>query len=459
MSEWLSRIWNYKTSEKEGSSLRRQTVKALGVFFVLMILFTLLSRAATTFTMTEVVVEAPQRRSIDHFVRQEGVIEGDEVRGIFSLSGLRIGEVNVGAGTHVEVGTPLLTVEMEHLNERIRELETQLQIADLSISDLEHKEYLAQQQGETNLARAYEDHAYVVAAENRSVNNAFIEMENARIALVHATDETHRLLREAFEGSQRAYQGALAQRDEQIVVSHRRIEDAGSEPTRNSALEIAKLERERTEITLQDYLLLREQNGRVISPMNGTVVSLEGSVVVGGLTPVTAMMQIADTEAGFIFVATIGRDEQRHVSVGDRVTLELARGGNISDLTIDTMTRNNHDEELMDIGVRLPADEQIRLYDLATMRVEGESRIFSTTIPISALHIGGGGAPDFVLVVREENTILGTQIVVDQVAVTVQDRSEQFVAVGDFDLSNDQRIIVFSEREVRAGDRVLIAGN
>jgi multidrug efflux pump subunit AcrA (membrane-fusion protein) len=456
MVEWLKKIWNFKSKE-ENVSLRKQTVKALGIFFVLLIMFTLLSRVANTFTMTQVVVETPTRRSIDQFVRQEGTIEANQVRGIFALNGLRIGEVNVTAGSNVDIGTPLLTVEISHLDEIIEDLKIQLQIADLNISDIEHSQYQANQEKATELARAYEDLNHVVTVGNASVIDAFMFMENARVALGNATDETSEALKEVFWASQRTYQDALTARDEQIRASNRRIEDARIEPTQNSAIEIAILERERIELSLQDYLLFREQNGMVISPMNGIVVSLDASVVVGGLTPITAIMQIADVETGFIFMATIGRDEQRHISQGDRVTLELARGDSITDLTIDTMTRNSLDDELMDVKVIVPADDRIRLHDLATMRAEGESTIFSTTVPVSALHRGGAGVPDFVLVVREENTILGTQIVVDEVAVTVHDRNERFVAVGDFELNNDQRVVVFSEREIRDGDRVLLA--
>jgi biotin carboxyl carrier protein len=458
MREQIKNIWNFKISEKKETSLRSKAFKALGVFFLLILLFTLLSRAATTFTMTEVVVEFPQRRSIDHIVRQEGVIEAGEVQGIFVHSGLNIGEVNVTSGTSVEVGSPLITVDMNHLNDIIAGLENQLKVADLNISDLEHNEYLAQQQTDTDLIRAREDLNRVIAMENAQVTEAFITMENARIALVESDDETERGKREAFEAAQRAYLNALEGRDEQIRVSNRRVQDAENQPLQNSGLEIARLEREGIQTTLQDYLLLREKNGVVVSPMNGTVISLDAGVVVGGMTPSTAAMQIADTQGGFIFVTTIDRDTQRHISLGDEVTLELARGGSIPNLTIDNMTRNNHDDEMMDIRVRLAADDNIRLYDLATMRVEGDSRIFSTTIPISALHRGGAGEPDFVLIIREETTILGSQMVVDRVAVTVQDNNERFAAVGDHELTGDQRVVTFSEREVRSGDRVLLAG-
>jgi hypothetical protein len=63
-----------------------------------------------------------------------------------------------------------------------------------------------------------------------------------------------------------------------------------------------------------------------------------------------------------------------------------------------------------------------------------------------------------VLVIREENTILGSQLVLDRVPVTVQDKNESFVAIGDHDVAGSQRIVVFSEQEVREGDRVLLRG-
>ena len=455
MLEQSKKLWNYENKEKKKNSLRKQTFKALAVFFLLIFIFTLLSRGATTLTLAEVMVETSGRRSIDHVVGQEGTIEAGKVRGIFTLGGLNVGEVSVAPGSHVEIGAPLLRVEMSHLNEKIDDLETQLKIADLNISDREYNQALAQEKAATELTRAYEDHNRTIAVANAQVTEAFIAMENARIDLFYSDSESERSLREAFEGTQRAYQNALSQREEEIRVSNRRIEDAHRDPLQDSTIQVARLERERIEIILSDYLMLREQEGIVVSPMNGTVVSLDVSVVVGSITPVTAIMQIADIEAGFIFAATINREQQRHISVGDLVTLELTRGDNLSDMTVDLITRNEQDDEKMDVKVRLPVNDQIRLYDLATMRVEGESRIFSTTIPLSALHKGADGRP-FVLVVREESTILGVQMIVDSVFVTVQDRNDSLVAISDHELSSDQQIVVFSEREVSAGDRVLI---
>ena len=498
--ERLELIWNYE-GRKDGSSLRKKTFKALGVFFLLMLLFTLLSRAANTFTMSEVVVDTSQRRSIDHFVRQEGTIEVDEVRGIFVLGGLNIGGVSVAVGNTVEVGTPLITVDMNHLNEKIAEMETQLEIADLLIADAVQNQSLTNQQRHTEQTRAQEDYSRLQSVQNSQVSEAFLLMENARAALddflnqpitinppsindneestntsqesidgsqdssdnignneSENRQETERMLREVYEAARIAYEKALQQRDGQLVEGYRRIQDANLPLGQNSSIEIAKLERETLENTLEAYIRLQENDGIITSPMDGIIVSLDAGVVVGGITPQTAMMQIADGDAGYIFVAIIPREEQRHISEGDTVTLEPMRGERIPNLTVETITRNQQDDEKMDIRVRVPAHEDIRLYDMATMIVEGESRIFSTTIPLSALHKGGVGEPDFILLVREENTILGSQLVVDRLPVTVQDKNDSFVAIGDHELSSEQQFIVFSENEVRAGDRVLMPG-
>lgn len=469
MSKWLNRVWNFEMKE-EKVSLRKQTFKALGVFFVLMILFTLLSRAASTLTMAEVTVERPGRRTLDHFVRQEGTIEVDEVRGVFAKSGLVIDQVNVSLGATVEVGTPLITVKMSYLSERIAELETRLQIVDLQISDSLYNQSLEYKRRYLEQNRAREDYNHLVAVQDQQVTEAFIAMENAWLALVdfinqpvyedevEAHREMERSLRDAYDSAWRAYQTALTAREGQLRLGERQIEDANAPASQNSAVEIAKLERNSIETTLQSYLALYEANGVIYSPMDGIVTSLDSSVVVGGFTPQTAIMHIADVNAGYVFIATIGRDEQKHVSIGDQVTLELARGDRIADLHIETITRNPQDDEKMDVLVRVPINDNIRLYDMATMIVAGEARIFSTTIPLAALHKGGPGEPDFVLVVREENTILGSQMVVDRVAVTVQDKNHDFAAIGDHELTSEQQFVVFSERPVTAGDRVLVSG-
>ena len=469
MATRLSRIWNFETKE-EKTSLRKQTFKALCMFFVLMILFTLLSRAASTLTMAEVTVERPGRRALEHFVRQEGTIEVDEVIGVFAKSGLIIDQVNVSSGTTVEVGTPLITIKMGHVRERIAELETRLQIADLQIADALYNQSLYEKRRYLEQNRAREDYNHLVTVQDQQVNEAFIAMENAWLALVDfvnqpiyedeldAFNEMERSLRDAYDSAWRAYQSALTAREGQLRSGERQIEDASSPVSQNSAIKIAELERNDIEVTLQSYLTLYEAHGVIYSPMDGIITSLDSSVVVGGFTPQTAIMHIADANVGYVFVATISREEQRHVSMGDEVILELVRGDRIKDLYIETITRNPQDDDIMDVLVRVPANDKVRLYDVATMIVAGEARVFSTTIPLAALHKGGHGEPDFVLVVREENTILGSQMVVDRVAVTVQDKNHDFAAVGDHELTSEQQFVVFSERPVTAGDRVLISG-
>lgn len=78
--------------------------KALGIFFGVMALFTLLSRAVYQQETAVVQTASPMGGTINHTVRMQGKTTQKQALAVTTLPGLRIGAVLVSEGEQVKAG-------------------------------------------------------------------------------------------------------------------------------------------------------------------------------------------------------------------------------------------------------------------------------------------------------------------------------------------------------------------
>lgn len=76
-------------------------------------------------------------------------------------------------------------------------------------------------------------------------------------------------------------------------------------------------------------------------------------------------------------------------------------------------------------------------------------------MPLSALR--ADGMDYYVLVLKENETFLGTEYSVEKRQVMVQDKNEEYVAFQENPLSEEEEVVTLSDKEVRPGDTVRMA--
>lgn len=89
--------------------------------------------------------------------------------------------------------------------------------------------------------------------------------------------------------------------------------------------------------------------------------------------------------------------------------------------------------------------------------IQKESQAYQTCIPLSALNEEQGRY--FVYVAEEEESVMGKEMVVRKVNVTVIEKNESYAALTEGALTSDQKIIVNSNKEIQEGSRVRIQEN
>lgn len=68
----IKKIWNYKRENNTESSLRKKAVKGFVLFFVLITVFTVLSRAADSMTIPKVVKAYSSKKNLEFSVSATG---------------------------------------------------------------------------------------------------------------------------------------------------------------------------------------------------------------------------------------------------------------------------------------------------------------------------------------------------------------------------------------------------
>lgn len=256
-------------------------------------------------------------------------------------------------------------------------------------------------------------------------------------------------LEEAVRQAGQVYQEALRDQVERLVAADRSREDAGTAQASDSSRKILELDHETVEKKMNKMKALLEQKGILTAPVSGVIQKL--NVEAGSFTTDASAVSIADTSAGSRFVAQIPKEQKRYAAVGDEVTLKLQSGGELTGLTVDTITENQENSGLYDISILLQKGA-LGIGANAVLNLEKKSAAYGCTVPVEALRTDENGW--FVLVVREKETVLGSELSAEPVYVKIQEKNEQTAALEDGILGSRDRIITGADKPVDKGSRI-----
>lgn len=210
-------------------------------------------------------------------------------------------------------------------------------------------------------------------------------------------------------------------------------------------------ERKHKQDALDQLRELRAQNGIIAAPEAGTVRMIAEA---GAVQANDAAVILSRAGENFQFVAKTEKDAVELLAEGDAGTLSFASGG----------TRRSVKAQISSIGTP-NVDGQVRLTvslneggftdgTAGELELEKNSDRYQTILPISALRVIGGRT--VVLVVRETQSVMGTEQTVEEVDVTVKDQDTENMAV-EAALFPDDKVVVRSSKPIGKGDRVRAA--
>lgn len=485
---------------------RKKIFGIFGGFLAVMLGFTILSRGVSGASMARVETVKISTGTIDHTVTGSGRVEAGKEVAVYTESGQRVKEIFVREGQTVEEGELLFTIDMEELEEQILEARQEMEKARLQNQDAQSASSVERQNRELRQNRAQEDYSQAVSQGDAQVAAAKAALDEAQQALEEflshpvpeaekdgndngaqeayhpngaegdgqeaedqvqpkkdeesqepesapdaSAQETEKArLEQAVSEAQAAYEAALSSRAENVKNAARELEDASQQKAADSTSKQNEITRQQQELALNKLLALQEAEGKITAPVRGMITNI--SIVTGDFTTEGTAMRLADTSKGGRLTVTVDKFYEEYVSSGSPVI--ITPSGNkekISGYTVAGVTENEEDDSLLDVTVDLP-EGVLDAGASAEVEITQKSENYSTVIPIQALREAERGY--YVLVLQEEQGVMGTELVVRRLEVKVRDKNDSKAALEDGMLTGDQEVVSSSSRPLEDGSRV-----
>lgn len=190
--------------------------KWIGLFFLAMVLFTILSRAIYQHGTAVVTTETPAGGTINHTVQITGKTFPNQELAVTTVGSLRIASVCVNEGQQVNQGDVLFTLDLDYLEEVIQKQEQDMKKQQLSVWDAWAQNSTAQKQKENQQAQAEENYDNAVSQAQTAVDRAKRDLDRAKTALENyrngITDDKalEESLKKACQEAQENYDSAVA---------------------------------------------------------------------------------------------------------------------------------------------------------------------------------------------------------------------------------------------------------
>ena len=159
--------------------VRKKIFAVFGGFLVVMLAFTVLSRAVSGASMARVETVRIKTGTIDHEVTGSGKVEAGKEVAVYTESGQRVKEICVQEGQMVEEGELLFTIDMEELEEQILAAQQEMEKARLQNQDAQNAKDLEQRNRATAQNRAADDYNQAVSEGDSSVAQAKAAWDSA----------------------------------------------------------------------------------------------------------------------------------------------------------------------------------------------------------------------------------------------------------------------------------------
>lgn len=160
--------------------MKKKLIGAAGMYFAVMLIFTILSRAADSVNVIQIQVKNPQNQMVTHEVTGTGKVEGSQEMAVFVQENLQVEQVLVHAGETVKKGDALMKLSGESISSAAKELENKIKTLEGQVKDLESQKSVDNQKQASEQSWAENSYALAAQSGNVSVDNARAEVNVAR---------------------------------------------------------------------------------------------------------------------------------------------------------------------------------------------------------------------------------------------------------------------------------------
>lgn len=196
---------------------------------------------------------------------------------------------------------------------------------------------------------------------------------------------------------------------------------------------------------------ISENQGIIFSPVDGTIKKLPEQT--GNIQDGSSAVTLARTDKNFQFSAMVDEETAEQLSVGDEGRLSYTTGGKTKNEAVQIASIGTVNEEgKVRVIVNLPEGSVFNEVS-ATLEIEKNSEQYQNILPLSSLRNIDGA--DVVLVIREYQSVMGTEQQVEAIEVNVKAQDSKNMAV-EGPLMPDDQVVVSASKPIEKGDRVRV---
>ncbi len=454
-------------------------------FFALILAFTLIARGTEAAKLPMITLVSAQRMELVQKISAYGTVDAQEGVPQELAEGLTVEKVFIAEGQTVKQGDGVAQFSADEVAERLAREKVALQKLQLSLALLEKKEYEGGnllRQTELAVVWAKQDLGKLVGLRDLTYDDLQDAYDDARDELTNAQAELERVKKdkdateeeleqarsrvtaamETLSATYGALTGESQNLEGQITVAERalanaqaaydaakdaaeRSSEAAKEQADQNALEakLVRLDMARKQQEIEALTQLYSDGGLCRAQADGTVVKL--ALTAGQKTAEGAAFQLFGSEDWYRLSIPLTDKEAEMVLPG--MTVTVTQGNTRVPAQIASVSPNENGSAAV---IRLPQTGFTKGWQ-ALAEMELSRTAYRLCVPLSAVRSESGG--DYVLVLQEQNSILGVQSMVYRLPVTVIDTDTANAAI-EGALFGDMQVVSASTKPVDEGDRV-----
>lgn len=447
---------------------RRETYKKMLIYFFLaMLVFTVVSRAADSLTVPCVSVQHPNSGKLEYQIKGKGKIEITEKKTYLIPEGYLVEQCK-SDGSRVEKGDVLVQFQLDQVKKKKQECALALEKARVTLEQSKLGAELDAWVPQTDAAqRALEYARQDLAKEEQKQPvvgsiSAQTEDQEGQIENPQTDESALDLAKKSLRDAQDAYEDA--QKNDAVTREN------NEKSLQNSALTIKlqELDVKEAQKNLRAVNRLWKNKGCIKAKKEG--IFFNTLLQAGSMTSGSEYVSIGSS--GYALSAEISKEDMEKLKLGDSIQVKM-NGAEEIEAEIDSLTQQQktqgdagqqaEDATGMDsqeegtetylLHAKLP-DSLKTYHPYASFSVEKQSEeTFDYILPKTAIRQDQKGY--FCLSIEEKDSILGETLQAKRIDLEIEQETENEAAVsGTMDV--DERVIVSSEKDIQENDRVRI---
>lgn len=216
--------------------------KVFAALMAVMLIMTVISRAASSFTVAQVQVESPKSRAIVHKVIGDGTVTRQSDLPVYTVADILVAKVKVTEGQEVKKGQTLAVLDTDSIDEQIQMLSDEIEVLQLQNDALKSAEAKRDREQDKALSRAKEDYEDTVQSNKDAVSKAKENIKTAKKQTKKNEKKTLEDLQNSVEEAKKAYEDAVETQKSQVQQAKRALEDASKTPAADYSDSITQIE-------------------------------------------------------------------------------------------------------------------------------------------------------------------------------------------------------------------------